>query len=167
MTVVLNVQVIEVEEGGSKANKTKRVVMCVRTTDRIVEDDAKLEWRDLWDVDIGLVMKEEVIEKDPDGILYGYLPQMATFSKGSVGCLLASSFCERINSCANQVVTERNTLLSDKEMEMVVMLRMNESFITFMRKEYPHVAKEQFADFGTVLTKKENIEDDIMEALSY
>ena len=42
-----------------------------------------------------------------------------------------------------------------------------ESFITFMRKEYPHVAKEQFADFGTVLTKKENIEDDIMEALSY
>jgi hypothetical protein len=99
--------------------------------------------------------------------LYGYLPQMATFSKGSVGCLLASSFCERINSCANQVVTEGNTLLSDKEMEMVVMLRMNESFITFMRKEYPHVAKEQFADFGTVLTKKENIEDDIMEALSY
>ena len=72
-----------------------------------------------------------------------------------------------INPCANHVVTEGNTLLSDKEMEMVVMLRMNESFITFMRKEYPHVAKEQFADFGTVLTKKENIEDDIMEALSY
>ena len=39
---------------------------------------------------------------------------------------------------------------------MVVMLRMNEPFITFMRKEYPNVAKEQFGHFGTVLTKKEN-----------
>ena len=122
-------------------------------------------WRDLWDVDIGLVMREEVIEKDPDGLLYGYLPHMSTFSKGSVECLLTSSFCERINSCANQVVTEGNTLLSDKEIEMVLMLCMNESFIRFMRKEYPHVAKEQFGGFGTVLTKKDNIEDDIMETL--
>ena len=32
-----------VEESGSKAHKTKRAVMCVRTTDRIVEDDAKLD----------------------------------------------------------------------------------------------------------------------------
>ena len=128
------------------------MLTCVRTTDRIVQDNAKLVWRDLWDVDIGLVMREEVIGKDPDGLLYGYLPHMATFSKGSVGCLLTSSFCERINSCANQVVTEGNTLLSDREMEMVLMLRMKESFITFMRKEYPHVAKEQFGGFGTVLT---------------
>ena len=37
--LVLNVQTIEVEEGGSKTNKTKRVVTCVRTTGRIVEDD--------------------------------------------------------------------------------------------------------------------------------
>ena len=122
---MLNLQTIEVEEGGSKTLKTKRVVTCVRTTGRIVEEDAKLDWRDLWDVDIGLVMKEEVINQDPDRALYGYLPQMATFSKGSVGCLLASSFCERINSCANQVVTDGNTLLSDKEMEMVVMLVLN------------------------------------------
>ena len=152
---------IEVEETGSKTHKTKRVLTYVRTTDRIVEDGTQLEWRDLWAVDIGAVMKEEVIDKDPDGALYGYLPQMATFSKGSVGALLASSFCERINSCANQVLTEGNTLLSDKEMEMVVMLRINEPFITFMRKEYPHVAKEQFGNFGTVLTKNENTEDDI------
>ena len=158
---MLNLQTIEVEEGGSKTLKTKRVVTCVRTTGRIVEEDAKLDWRDLWDVDIGLVMKEEVINQDPDRALYGYLPQMATFSKGSVGCLLASSFCERINSCANQVVTDGNTLLSDKEMEMVVMLRMNETFITFMRKQYPHVAREQYGQFGTVLTTKEKVEDDM------
>ena len=106
-------------------------------------------------------MKEEVTNQDPDRALYGYLPQMATFSNGSVGCLLASSFCERINSCANQVVTDGNTLLSDKEMEMVVMLRMNETFITFMRNQYPHVAREQYGQFGTVLTTKENVEDDM------
>ena len=137
------------------------VVTCVRTTDRIVGADCKLEWRELWDVDVGLVMKQEIIDKDPDGTIYGYLPQMATFSKGSIGCLLASSFCERINSCANQVVTDGNTWLSDKEMEMVVMLRMNGPFITFMREQHPHVVKEQFGQFGTVLTKAANTEDDV------
>ena len=48
---------------------------------------------------------------------------------------------------------------------MLYMLRMNEPFITFMRKEYAHVAKEQFGHLGTVLTKKENAEDNIMEAI--
>ena len=52
---------------------------------------------------------------------------------------------------ANQMVTEGNTLLSNKEMEMVVMLCMNESFIIFMRKEHPHVPKKQFSSFGTVI----------------
>jgi len=37
------------------------------------------------------------------GTNFGYLPKMATTSKGSIGSLLASSFCERINSQANQV----------------------------------------------------------------
>ena len=88
-------------EKNIKWKETKKlngsVVTCVRTTDRIVGADCKLEWRELWDVDVGLVMKQEIIDKDPDGTIYGYLPQMATFSKGSIGCLLASSFCERIN----------------------------------------------------------------------
>jgi len=40
---------------------------------------------------------------DDDEFDFGYLPKMATTSKGSIGSLLASSFCERINSQANQV----------------------------------------------------------------
>ena len=64
---------------------------------------------------------------------------------------MASSFCERINSCANAVVTEGNTLLSNDEMELLVMLpvRMNKGFMEFMRTHYPHVARENFS-FGTI-----------------
>ena len=60
---------------------------------------------------MGLIIKTEYIAKDGlpfkdkpalDGTNFGYLPKMATTSKGSIGSLLASSFCERINSQANQ-----------------------------------------------------------------
>ena len=83
---------------------------------------------------------------------------MATCSKGSIGSLLASSFCERINSCANQVLTLGNTLLSDGEMEKLVMCRMNEDFIVFMRQQYPEVANEQF-EFG-ILKAEDNEEEE-------
>ena len=73
--------------------------------------------------------------------------------------LLASSFCERINSCTNQVVTLGNTLLGDGEMEKLMMCRMNRDFIVFMRKHYPHVTNEQF-EFGTILTVEDNEEDE-------
>jgi len=63
-------------------------------------------------MDMGLMIKTEDIAKDGlpfkdkpavDGTNFGYLPKMSTTSKGSIGSLLASSFCERINSRANQV----------------------------------------------------------------
>ena len=69
---------------------------------------------------------------------------MATYSKGSIGSLLASSFCERINFCADQILTLGNTLLGDGEVEKLVMCRMNRDFMVFMRKKYPKVADEQF-----------------------
>ena len=72
---------------------------------------------------------------------------------------MASSFCERINSCANAVVTEGNTLLSDDEMELLVMLRMNKGFMELMRTYYPHVAHETFS-LVTILTVEDNQEDD-------
>jgi len=131
----------------------------IRTTKQIVDKDVKLTWRDLWEVDVGQVLREEIIEQDVDRALYGWLPKMATSSKGSIGCVLASSFCERINSCANAVVTEGNTLLSDEEMELLVMLRMNKGFMEFMRTHYPHVARESFS-LGTVLTVEDNQEED-------
>ena len=43
--------------------------------------------------------------------------------------------------CAGHVLTEGNSLLNDKELEMIVVLRMNRKFMEFMRKEYPELTK--------------------------
>jgi len=110
----------------------------------------------MWEIDVVSIMKEDFIEKDQDRRKYGWLPKMATCSKGSIGSLLAASFCERTNSCANQVLTLGNSLLGDSEMEKLVMCRMNQDFIGFMRKNYPEVADEQF-EFG-VLKAEDNEE---------
>jgi len=110
----------------------------------------------MWEIDVVSIMKEDFIEKDKDRSKYGWLPKMATCSKGSFGSVLASSFCERINSCANQVLTLGNTLLGDGEMEKLVMCRMNRDFMVFMRKNYPQVADEQF-EFG-ILKAEDNEE---------
>jgi len=131
-----------------------RTVM--RTTDIPVTEGFKLTWREMWEIDVVSIMKEDFIEKEKDRSKYGWLPKMATCSKGSIGSLLASGFCERINPCAHQVLTLGNTLLGDGEMEKLVMCCMNRDFIVFMRKNYPQVADEQF-EFG-ILKAEDNEE---------
>ena len=42
------------------------------------------------------------------------------------------------------MLTEGNTLLSDEELEMLVILRMNREFMQFMRKHYNHLTKDHF-----------------------
>ncbi len=39
---------------------------------------------------------------------------------------------------------EGRTLLFSEELEMIVVLRMNDSFMQFMRQSYAHVAMEKF-----------------------
>ena len=119
-----------------------RTVM--RTTDIPVTKGSKLTWREMWEIDLVSIMREDFIEKDKDRSKYGWLPKMATCSKVSIGSLLASSFCERINSYAHQVLTLGNTLFGDGEMEKLVMCRMNQEFMVFMHKNYLQVADEQF-----------------------
>ena len=69
---------------------------------------------------------------------------MACNSVGQLGALSAESYCERVLSCANNVVTKGNTLLSDEEVEMFVVLLMNKHFISFMREYYGAEAKQTF-----------------------
>ena len=78
----------------------------------VLPEDFELQLKHLWEMDMGLIIKTEYIAKDGllfkdnpgvDGNNFGYLPKMATTSKGSIGSLLTSSFCERINSQTNQV----------------------------------------------------------------
>ena len=63
---------------------------------------------------------------------------------GQLGALSAESYCERILSCANNVLTKGNTLLSHDELEMIVVLRMNRAFMQFMRAHYAAEAKQVF-----------------------
>ena len=50
-------------------------------------------------------------------------------------------------------------------MEMLVMLRMNKRFISFMRKYYPMSIGEAVPSVGTVLTEEQNVEDEVRDAV--
>ena len=123
-------------------------------------DDADFEFPwDLWSVDMSLVLNHlaELEKKKPK---FGHLLKMVITSRGSIGALLAQSFCERINSAGNIVMTQGNTLLGDEELNMLVVLRMNRFFMKFMRKKFPKVDFETLAQ----LTEKQNeveVEDNV------
>lgn len=96
---------------------------------------------ELMQVDIGKLYA--AMEQQND-MPYGYLPLMAGCSVGQLGALNAESFSERVLSCANNVLHCGNTLLSDEEVEMVTVLRMNRDFMDFMRSHYGNVVRQQF-----------------------
>lgn len=98
----------------------------------------------LMELPMGTLYKK-LQQTDPHRLAYGWLPRMALCSRGQLGTLLAESFCERILSQANLVLTEGNTLLSHEELEMVVILRMNKKFMNYMREHYNHLSKQDFA----------------------
>ena len=61
-----------------------------------------------------------------------------------IGALNAESFCERVLRCAGHVLMEGNTLLSDEELEMLVILRINREFMVYMRQHYNHLTNDHF-----------------------
>ena len=117
------------------------------------KESFKNEWTDA-------VVKEVIdfFDKDKDGEKYGFLPKMAIASRGSIGALMAASFCERINSCSNLVVTEGNSVLGQDLVEKVVMLRMNQGFIEMMRREYPQALTLKYPKFGSIVSPEDNDE---------
>ena len=98
---------------------------------------------DLMPLDVG-TLYNKIMETDKDRRLYGLIPLMATASFGQIGALNAESFCERVLRGAGHVLTEGNTLLDDKELEMLVILRMNRGFMRFMRMHYNELSKDHF-----------------------
>ena len=98
---------------------------------------------DLMPLDVGHLYRE-IAAKDIDRKIYGYIPAMASCSYGQIGALTAESFCERVLSTANMVLTEGNTLLGDEELSMLVVLRMNRQFMDFMRTHYYEELKGAF-----------------------
>ena len=78
--------------------------------------------RDLMHLDVGPAYL--AVEKmDPKRSKYGFILLMASCSVGQIGALNAESFCERVLRCAGHVLTEGNTLLSNSELEMLVILQ--------------------------------------------
>ena len=53
-----------------------------------------------------------------------------------LGALNAESLCERIISCANDVVTKLHTRLLPEIIEKTVVLRMNKTFMKWMRTQH-------------------------------
>ena len=98
---------------------------------------------DLMRLDIGILYKQ-LEAMDTTRVQFGWIPTMASSSLGQLGALSTESYCERILSCANNVITKGNTLLADIELEMIVTLRMNREFMRFMRKYYAAQAKQAF-----------------------
>ena len=93
---------------------------------------------DLLEVDMELVM-EKIHRKDPFRRRYGWLPQLWRCYAGGNA---ASSYCERMISVANDVMTHGRTLLDDDKLEMLAVLRMNREFMDYMRSEYPTLMNE-------------------------
>ena len=85
---------------------------------------------------------------------FGFIPLMAISSQYNIGALNAESFCERIISAGNLVMTDGNTLLNDNELEMLILLRINRDFMTFMREKYAHISKQNFKQ--TIITEEQN-----------
>ena len=73
--------------------------------------------------------------------MFGYLPDLAL---AYIGANLASSFCERVNSAAKLIITHDRTVLGDRHLEMLCVLRMNKDFIYWMRDKHPEWCTEWF-----------------------
>jgi hypothetical protein len=108
-------------------------------------------------VEIGKVMKHFCIGPDANNELYGYLPKMATTSRGSIGALMAVGFAERENSADNAVLTKGNSLLGEGEISKVAVLRMNLPFMKYMRLHHPEASQQHFN--VTVLKPGDNDEE--------
>ena len=77
---------------------------------------------------------------------YGHSPKISLASKGSIAALLASSFCEHINSVANATLTNENICLSPTLIKILINLRINKYFIKFMWKYYEIELKEKLVE---------------------
>ena len=57
--------------------------------------------------------------------------------------------------CAGHILTNGNTVLSDKKLEKLVILRMNRKFMEFMRENYPEVGRNKLnSPFGTSVVEQ-------------
>eukprot|EP00173_Palmaria_palmata_P000738 Plantae.Rhodophyta-Palmaria_palmata.ctg13671.p1 GENE.Plantae.Rhodophyta-Palmaria_palmata.ctg13671~~Plantae.Rhodophyta-Palmaria_palmata.ctg13671.p1 ORF type:complete len:158 (-),score=34.70 Plantae.Rhodophyta-Palmaria_palmata.ctg13671:60-533(-) len=108
----------------------------------------------LMSLNIGKLYKR--MEKEQ---LFGFLPVMARSSRFNIGALGAESFCERVISAGNIVMTDGNTLLSSKELDMLVTLRMNREYMIWARDAFPNLKIGSYS--SAMIPEAENVEDNV------
>ena len=89
-------------------------------------------FEDLMHVPIAKIYKrlEDAAGKE-DAAFYGHLVSMA---RTYIGGNMSESFCERVLSVANDVMTTGNTLLKASHLKKIVLLRVNRRFMEYMRE---------------------------------
>ena len=89
-------------------------------------------FEDLMHVPIARIYKrlEDAAGKE-DAAFYGHLLSMA---RTYIGGNMSESFCERVLSVANDVMTTGNTLLKADHLKKIVLLRVNRRFMEYMRE---------------------------------
>jgi len=101
----------------------------------------------LMDLDVGPLFHEWSGDEDMKS-KYGYLLLMMHCSPLQIGALAAESFCERMISIANMVCTKLNIKLSDEDVEMLVVLKMNKAFIEHCRQVFGALSAKQIEEYG-------------------
>lgn len=94
--------------------------------------------RDLLPLDVGKLYRRLMESGE-----YYPIPQMAFCSRAQIGALAAESFCERVISVGNVVVSTLNTNLADDEVEWVTTLKANKLFMKWCRTFLRDIPPEQ------------------------
>jgi hypothetical protein len=87
---------------------------------------------DLMPLNIRKLYRKTIID-DANRANFGFLPVMAGCCDAQLGAPNAEGFAGRIISAANLTLDEGNTLLDNKTLEMLGVLRMNRKFMLLMQ----------------------------------
>ena len=83
-----------------------------------------------------------VCNKDSE---FGYMLQLAKYSRANIYKLQASSFVERVNSAGKIVLNETNVKLKPDKVEKRVMLRMNRKWMCHMKSTYTDITSDMMS----------------------
>lgn len=103
---------------------------------------------DLVDADM-LAIFRKVVDKEKQQVesgtqkLYCLLPAVASCK---LGALNAEAFCERVISCANNVVSKLHLHLGASKIASIVFLWMNRGFMEYVWKRWGHEIEQELAE---------------------
>ena len=86
-----------------------------------------------------------VLHASNDNYQYGYMIELAKYSRANVYKLQASSFVERVNSAGKIVLNDTNIKLKPDKVEKRVMLRMNRKWMCHMKSTYTDITQDMMS----------------------